>query len=203
MSSKKSEVIFYAILVSALLIAPAQALMLAQTIQSAQNTAEAHPLRINENISSWNREPSKDDTEQTDVLARQYRNSNGRQLIVVARQASLYNFIHDLYFCMISNEHDVNLLGKKSYIVGNDKLNATLVQSVDGSGSYVSLMWFQNGRITAADRADWRLTLIKNPSILKLPLCRNIRLSMRRTSDAVADEKELVAAAKEIYASPF
>jgi hypothetical protein len=104
---------------------------------------------------------------------------------------------------MISNERDVNVLGKKSYAVGDRKLNATLVQSIEGSDSYVSLLWFQNGPITAADRADWRLAIIQHPSILKLALCRNIRLSIRRTSDAAADEQELLAAAKEVYVSPF
>jgi hypothetical protein len=49
-SFKKSNVIFYSIMLGALLLAPAQAFVLAQTVQSAEAIALSHPLRLNESL---------------------------------------------------------------------------------------------------------------------------------------------------------
>jgi len=202
-SFKKSDFIFYSILVGSLMLAPAQAFVLAETIRDAEVTARTHPLNLRESLPGWQRTKLAGDIEQSEVLERHYSGTNGTELIVVARQASLYNFIHDLYFCMTSNEQEVNVLGKRSYSIGANILNGTLIEDKDNGTSMLSLMWFQNQAVTAADRIDWRLAMIKNPKILQLPLCRNVRVSIKRSSNMVADENALVAAAKQLYGSSF
>ena len=132
------------------MLAPAQAFMLAQTVRSAEEIARQHPLRMNEALPGWRRTRGVEDLEEADVLERHYAGDRGAKLIVVARQASLYNFIHDLYFCMTSNEEEVNVLGKRSYPIGEHLLNATLIKDKSEGVPLLSLMWFQNQSISAA-----------------------------------------------------
>ncbi len=202
MLSKKANVAFNLIAITALLLAPAQSFVMARTINDARDVERCHPLKIVEHLDGWQRHRLDSDIEQPDVLLRNYTNG-GTRLAVVARQSSIYDFIHDLFFCLTSNEEAVKFLGKRAYSTGTTTLNCKLIQSEEHGNKYLTLMWFQNQSLTTPDLNSFRVAVLKHPSVLKLPLCRNVRVSIDRSNDPSADESRLVAAACQIYHSQF
>jgi len=200
--SKKANIAFNTIAIMALLLAPAQSFVMARTINTARDIARCHPLKIVEHLDGWQRHRQDSDIGQSDVILRSY-NNGGTNLAVVARQSSIYDFVHDLYFCLSSNEETVNILGKRAYPTGTTTLNCKLIQDEEHGNKYLTLMWFQNQSLTAPDLDSFRIAVLNDPSVIKLPLCRNVRVSIDRSNNFSADEVRLVAAACQVYHSQF
>ena len=171
-----------------------------QEVQRARKIAAQHKLVLPDELdNTWVRK-SDDSVSEAGLLTRCFVNRKGEEVTVFIRQSPVFEQIHDFTDCLIANARFPVFEGIVDLSTRHGHLYASRIAS-KANPQCLSLLWFQDDVASAPDKWAWRWRLLTNkPGV---PICREVRVVKRCTSNPEHDLQILKNIASSVYAVPL
>lgn len=148
-------------------------------------------------LAGWHRIPYQKQVISRDLVQLKYLSAQDGKAWVVIRRGSILRPIHDMYDCLVANGASPAIIDRIAIPDRSRSIDCSLIRSDFTNNSLLSVMWFQDGAITAPDRWSWRLRVLQSWNKIE-PTFQQIQVVVRKTNDRQSDVGRLIKLAKAV-----